>query len=483
MSLAAKMYDPLGLLTPFTVHFKEIFQKLCTKGVNWDDKLQGNIRSKFNFMIFDMHRLHDVKISRCLFEGNAAKPIEFELHGFSDTSSIAYGACMYLTSKYDDESKSATLIASKTRIVPIKEQTMPGLELLGSLILSRLMELVCKSLENALNTTLKRYFWVDLCVVLCWIRNEKIWTTYVQNRINEIRSKSKVDEWGYCPGSMNPANLPSRGVKANTLVKASIWRNSPEFFKYKPSHWPEQSLNSNNPIAAFEETPNTFTDKTDVLSINENEKTQIVSVERFSSKTKLIRTVAWVLRFIRKLKEKISKSNANVYEEPFDSEEISRAEKIVLQQIQKEMFSEEIKYLRNKQGKAPKLVNDFNLFIDNEGILRTQTRLQNGNLIDSTKRPSLLPKQHDFTTLVIQEVHSNIAHSEVRMTLSTIRERFWILRGGESVKRVVRHCRLCKWFKENGFLMLPSLHLPKVRIEDGPPFLNIDLDFAGPLFL
>ena len=483
LSLAAKMYDPLGFLTPFTVQLKEMFQKLCTQGVNWDDELQGDIRSKFNFMIFDMQRLHDVKIPRCLFEGNGAKPIEFELHGFSDASSIAYGACVYLTSKYDDGSKSANLIASKTRIAPIKEQTMPRLELLGALILSRLMESVCKSLENALNTTLKRYFWVDSCVVLCWIRNEKIWTTYVQNRINEIRSKSKVDEWGYCPGSMNPADLPSRGVKANTLVKASIWWNGPDFLKYEPSHWPEQSLNSNNPRAAFEETPKTFIDKTHVLSINEKEKTQIVSVERFSSKTKLIRTVAWVLRFIRKLKEKISKSNVRVYEETLDSEEISRAEKIVLKQIQKETFSEEINYLRNKQGKAPKLVNDFNLFIDNEGILRTQTRLQNGNLMDSTKRPILLPKQHDFTTLVIREVHSNIAHSGVRMTLSTIRERFWILRGRESVKRVVRHCRLCKWFKENGFLTLPSLHLPKFRIEDGPPFLNIGLDFAGPLFV
>ena len=190
LSLTAKIFDPLGFLTPVTIKLKEMFQILCVENVNWNDELEGDMRNQFNSIIFDLQRLQDVKLPRCLFETRAAKPTEFEVHGFSDASSTAYAACIYLLTRFDDGSVCVNLIASKSRVAPIKKQTIPRLELLGALILSRLMQSVCQSLESAMNVKLKRYFWVDSIVVLCWLRNDRIWTTYVQNRVNEIRAQS-----------------------------------------------------------------------------------------------------------------------------------------------------------------------------------------------------------------------------------------------------------------------------------------------------
>ena len=225
--------------------------------------------------------------------------------------------------------------------------------------------------------------------------------------------------------------------------------------------------------------------ETHALSVNEKENYEIIAIERFSSKTKLLRTMAWVLRFIAKLKAKVSKSNLNIEHESdtLTSSEIEHAEKTILKQVQNESFVEEIEYLKERKGKPPKLVHDFDLFLDDEGILRCKTRLQNAPVIDTSKRPILLPKRHHFTTLVIREIHDSVAHSGVRMTLSVVRERYWILRGRESVKRVVRNCLLCNWFSERAFATAPSLSLPEFRTDEGPPFVNIGLDFAGPLYI
>ena len=71
---------------------------------------------------------------RCYFK-SCLQPVSFELHGFSDASSQAYGAVVYLRTVYKDGSTSSIIVASKTRMVPVRAQTIPRLELLAALIL------------------------------------------------------------------------------------------------------------------------------------------------------------------------------------------------------------------------------------------------------------------------------------------------------------------------------------------------------------
>ena len=66
----------------------------------------------------------------------------FEIHGFCDASERAYAIVVYLRSLYCDETVSICVMASKTRVAPIKGQTIPRLELLGAIILSRLVNTI-----------------------------------------------------------------------------------------------------------------------------------------------------------------------------------------------------------------------------------------------------------------------------------------------------------------------------------------------------
>ena len=64
----------------------------------------------------------------------ATKPIE--LHLFSDASNDAFAIVAYLVCCYLDKPPSSCLIASKSRVSPVKRMTIPQLELMGDVLSS-----------------------------------------------------------------------------------------------------------------------------------------------------------------------------------------------------------------------------------------------------------------------------------------------------------------------------------------------------------
>ena len=158
-----------------------------------------------------------IRVSRCYFSYVSHDYPSYELHGFSDASSKAYAAVVYLRSVHQNGKVEVSLVASKTRVAAIKRQSIPRLELFGATILARLVN----SLQRALlplPITIECFYWTDSYTVLCLVRNNKSWKPYVQHRVNEIRKLTDVDSWRFCPGEKNPADLPSRGIRGPDLA-------------------------------------------------------------------------------------------------------------------------------------------------------------------------------------------------------------------------------------------------------------------------
>ena len=113
---------------------------------------------------------------------STSTPVDIQIHTFGDASKKAYTAAVYLRSEYEDGRVEVRLLSSKMRVAPIKQQTIPRLELLGALISARLVSTLLKSLP----CKIRPEFWVNSTAALRWIRHNKPWKQYIQSRVQEI---------------------------------------------------------------------------------------------------------------------------------------------------------------------------------------------------------------------------------------------------------------------------------------------------------
>ncbi|XP_046863330.1 uncharacterized protein LOC124457083 [Xenia sp. Carnegie-2017] len=213
-----------------------------------------------------------------------------------------------------------------------------------------------------------------------------------------------------------------------------------------------------------------------------------IDITRYSSMKKLLRTTAYVMRFINMLKKMPRcerTTNKLTTSEELSSDEIRKVQLLWIRSIQQLSFEKEILFLlsKNVNSSIPIYVKQFGLFLDGDHVLRCHGRLKNSSLDLESRTPVLLPKESRFVQLLICEFQHNVKHSGICDTLTTIREHFWIIRGREAVKNIVRKCFV--FCKAEGLPYGGTLppDLPVSRVSDDPPFTNVGLDFARPLFI
>ncbi|GFX64818.1 integrase catalytic domain-containing protein [Trichonephila clavipes] len=204
-----KIFDPLGLISPFTIRMKCLLQNLWKEEIQWDNPLRSHTEKEWK------------KWYSTLLEDDV------ELHSFCDASKKVYGAAIYLRTK-SRNGISVKFGISKSRVAPLNCVTLPRLELLGALAAARLASKV-KKIVNLKRSCLQ-YHRTDSKIVLFWIKGNKTrWKQFVANRVNEITSLTDPHSWYHCAGKENPADFLSRGLSADCLVSNSRWWRGVEF--------------------------------------------------------------------------------------------------------------------------------------------------------------------------------------------------------------------------------------------------------------
>ena len=301
LKLSAKLFDPLGLLSPFVVNMKIWFQKLRVDKVNWDDRLEGTMLAKWNHLFNEFSSSTKLNIQRCYFVRE--KSVCGQLHGFSDASEQVIAAVVYLRTVYEAGDVDVQLIASKTKVPPLKKQSIPRLELMGAYIfLSKLVDTVCNAFK-LLPFEVDVYYWVDSFTTLCWIKNHRPWKQYVQHKVDVICKMTDREKWRFCPGNMKPVDIPSRGCSGKDLVESELWWSGPTFLREPSNLWPETPPTS-APNTTSEELVKqtlaiTHSLATAVLNrtLYENLE-EMMDIERYGSKLKLLRLTAYMMKFI-----------------------------------------------------------------------------------------------------------------------------------------------------------------------------------------
>lgn len=141
VSIIGKFYDPLGFLAPVIIRFKRLFQKLCEQQLQWDEALPDALRRESEALVKDLQGSSLVSIPRSYYEGIHKDVTSYTLCGFCDASTAAYATVVYLVMKTQRNTHTQFLVA-KARVAPMQTLTIPRLELLSALLLSRLITTV-----------------------------------------------------------------------------------------------------------------------------------------------------------------------------------------------------------------------------------------------------------------------------------------------------------------------------------------------------
>ena len=149
---------------------------------DWDSTLTGSDLEEWNSIQRELNELSELKVPRYY---SVLSPAQFciQLHGFSDALASAYAAVVYVHTITIQGEVSVQLLASKTKVAPIKKQSIPRLELMAALLLSKLVWTII----TVLPSEVVAYYWTDSMSILYWIQNNKTWKQYVDTRIKEIR--------------------------------------------------------------------------------------------------------------------------------------------------------------------------------------------------------------------------------------------------------------------------------------------------------
>ena len=193
-----------------------------------------------------MKELEDVKLIKVpcyVAVGQLSELDDVELHGFSDSSQIAYSAVIYVRFKVNGV-YFLKLLASKTKVAPLKKTSIPRLELLACLLLTKLMNTVKTSLYVPKMNLKEVIYWTDSKICAHWIRHSnKDWVPWVQHRVNFIRGLMDRNNWCWVDSERNPADIPTREISCEELKKCDLWWHGPTFLKDdNRSVWPNQAI-------------------------------------------------------------------------------------------------------------------------------------------------------------------------------------------------------------------------------------------------
>ena len=464
LSTVASVFDPLGLITPFTLKGKLLLQSLCKEKKGWDDDLSTAQLDMYNTWLSDLRHLSGVQVPRCYKSDSLTEPTDVQLHTFVDASTAGYGTCSYLR-LIDKRSKlvSMTLVTGKARVAPKKPMTIPRLELQAAVLGVKVSDFLTKEL---MYEKLESFFWSDSQSVLGYISNEaRRFHTFVCNRVQRIRDSTTTSQWNYISTDNNPADVASRGAFINDIPDS--WLKGPKFLLDSSFSCPGIQTNSYKLNPDDNEIKMVFSHR---IQAEVDQKSELLQVfEKYSCWNDVIRLMCCLLKPCKKYQDIT----------PY-SDQVFLAIVKLLQQVH---FAEEIQQI--EKGKVPdsSILYKLDPLMDKEGILRVGGRLSNSLSDYQARHPAILPSKAHITTLYIRHIHNTVVAHQGRMTtLNAIRSRgvHLLSNGMRAVSSVIYHCVKCHKLR-GAPLQQKMADLPETRTTPTAPFTHTGIDAFGPI--
>ena len=338
----------------------------------------------------------------------------------------------------------------------------PRLELQAAVIGARMKSSILNEMGLVVNAT---FMWTDSQVTLKCIQNEKRhFSSFVMNRIHEIRQNTEIRDWYFIPGKQNIADLCTRRCDPSACKE---WFEGPIFLSHNVIPYlylDNQDFNPNKDVEFEEAQINT------VKAIIDS-STNVVKWQNYSNWTKLLRHYAWIIKLKQRwLKRKNDKLQTSITFLSVDdlSVAVNQLCKVSQEESKGTLRIEKLNSLR------PVFIN---------GLLCVGGRIDRAGIPDQSKHQIILSPKHWISELLIRHVHEGNYHVGRNATLSLLRERFWVVSGKSLVRRVLYNCPYCKQQRVKPVTPLMS-ELPEERLAFGQyPFTFVGVDYFGPMIV
>ena len=242
---ASFSFDPLGKCSPFVLFAKNLMQQAHKLNLSWDEPLPDEIKRKWDVWARSAKDLETLSLPRYL-------PIcsEFdnqEIHFFSDGSENGFAAnCFLVYSAKEnpndvkdikpiaqteiplhEHEKEGIYIIGKSRCCPIKEQSIPRLELLGMMLVVTLLDQLKQAFPDL--TEEKCRAWSDSEICLAWLKKPvESLMLFQSNRVRIIKEANL--QWNHVRSEDNASDAGSRGILPKELYR---WLNCPSYLLRK----------------------------------------------------------------------------------------------------------------------------------------------------------------------------------------------------------------------------------------------------------
>ncbi|XP_064629326.1 uncharacterized protein LOC135488611 [Lineus longissimus] len=467
----ASLFDPEGSIAPVTLKPKQILQRNTRNGSGWDDPLVPGDAEEIERWLESISKLSEVKRPRYIVPKGFGEIKSRQLHVMSDGSESGYGYVLFAYHVNSEGKIHVSFVLAKTLVTPAKKKTIPRIELQAALLSMGAIRFVVNESDVHWDSI---YQWVDSTAVLAMLKNHsRRFKPYCANRLQEIRDTAeelKVN-MRHVPGTMNIADICSRGLDMDKFFEYGQFYNGPEFLWGPPEAWPV--------CPAMEELPDDYPEfKRDVtvaaverMDIAEDQDgTFMKMVEPHSDWTKLRLSTAWLLRFKTWCLQTKCGKRIQEYtglKGPITVKEITSAEIAIVSYVQQSVYKEEI----GKIGKVgPKMkktqLHKLQPFVDGAGSLRVGGRLTESNLPYSEKHQLILPQKHHLSVVVARYYHVAFTHAPPRTLLYLLRKRYWIIHGTQLAHMTQERCITCIRSLANPKEQLQGV-LPKGRVASG----------------
>ena len=429
LSSSSKLYDPLGFVEPVTVKAKIMMQELWKHNLTWDKELPDDFKENWVRWLNELQNLTPLEIPRQYFNNVDS---EVQLHVFCDSSQLAYGAVAYLRGTTPKSGTKCTFVMSKSKVAPIKPQTMPQLELLAAVLRAELSKYLSNTILPKFHTS-QIILWSDSQIVLSWISSSKhLPQQFIQHRVQLIRDMTSQSMWKYCPTTSNPADLITRGMDAKAFISKQHYWNQRLSWLMKPTQeWPSVTETK------LQDSTENYTESQSI-SVNlasPQKSTNLLNatdITKYSTLNKTLRVTSLVIHFTAKLREK-TKSNT------VTAIDMQHARIVLLQSVQQFSYGDILSQIKDKaKSKRPAIIHQLGLYLDVDGLIRCRRRLKYAQLPHNTKFPILIPKESHLSTLIVRATHCMVLHGGVRETLMELRQSYWIPKGRQLVKTEIR---------------------------------------------